>query len=266
MILQYINGNFLLKIKLKALPWDIKQIFDKSVQLRQLDICELNGLMIMCDYRGHISVFKLSDFNQILTDSNWESTQTKTKAHCKEHRLEFIPAACQTYTIGKQLIMTTTSKSNGAGGKNITTSHQCFRMLAACGRKLLLIEYTGCSVAAAAAAAAASSGATSVGSTVCNTCANMNPINSSSSIVNSLVQNPIVGVTQLTPAAGVMPAAAAALSSSSSGQNLCALEAIEGNDITKMFQIKKVTILNFNLRENKNSCILDIGINLLTIY
>lgn len=57
------------------------------------------------------------------------------------------------------------------------------------------------------------------------------------------MQNPIVGVTQLTPAAGVMPAAAGALSSSSSGQNLCALEAIDGNDITKMFQIKKVTKL-----------------------
>lgn len=180
------------------------------MQLRQLDICELNGLMVMCDLKGHISVFKLSEFNHVLSDSNWESSQTKSKSHCKERRLEIIPAACHIYAIGKQLVV----------AKNKSVEPPVFRMIAACGRKLLLIEYNNSSPASTSMSCLQSN-------VVCNSCATLN----SSAIVNSLVQNPIVGVTQLTTGAGM-------LNTSASGQNLCLMDG-DRNDITKLFQIKK---------------------------
>lgn len=256
----------------KALPWDIKQIFDKSVQLRQLDICELNGLMIMCDLKGHISVFRLCEFAHFLTDSNWDSVQTKTKAHCKERRLDFMPGACQAYAIGKQLLVNKSNNNNASNANANQTSNSnnksssssssscceqpAFRMIAACGRKLLLIEYNNSSPSSSSMSCLHSS-------MMCNSC---NVALNSSSIANSIMQNPIVGVTQLTSSSNLpatsstsSPAATAAapLSSSASGQNLCgvggggggeaamlsmmsaAMTSLDRNDIVKMFQIKK---------------------------
>lgn len=202
------NGVFVID---EALPWDIKPLFDKSVQLRQLDICELNGLMIMCDVKGHVSVFRLAEFSQIVADSSsWDSDQAKTKAHCKEHRLEIIPAACHTYAIGKQLIVTR-NKSTGV------QEPSSLRLLAACGRKLFLIEYSANSSTGASTS--------SLSNMVCNSCATATL--NSSSIANSLVQNPIVGVTQLATGPG--------LPSSLSGQNLSG----DADDVTKLFQIRR---------------------------
>lgn len=231
--------------KYKALPWDIKQIFDKSVQLRQLDICELSGLMVMCDLKGHVSVFRLAEFAQILSDSpsSWEShmdetqatsssgsSSTKTKAHCKESRLDLVSGACHLYSIGKPLITPPQSKISGAKTtSDQQTYHTCqFRMLIACGRKLLLVEYTDPSLVAGNAA-------------LCNSCGTLNLATSSSSIVNSLVQNPIVGVTHLAGTISPPLLNATGLSSSTSGQNLCVLDQ-DRNDVIKHFYIKKVIL------------------------
>lgn len=230
----------------------------------------------MCDLKGHISVFRLCEFGHFLTDSNWDSSQTKTKAHCKERRLEFLPSACQTYAIGKQLIVSksnNTTKSSSSSSSSSSSEQPGFRMLAACGRKLYLIEYVNPNNSMSSSSALSSS--TTCLQQVCNTC---NASLNSSSIVNCLVQNPIIGVTQLASGAPPPPplvqqlpssgsssstitstvAAAssasvnnvtAPLSSSASGQNICAGVGVGGemcgglgadrNDLTKMFQIRK---------------------------
>lgn len=198
------------------MPWDIKQIFDKTVQLRQLDVCELFGFMIFCDYKGHISVFKLNEFNQILSDSNWDNSQTKSKLHCKEHRLEFI-SGCHMYAISKQLI----------------NKNENFKLVAACGRKLYLIEYSNAQVCNSCAA--------SINNNINynsnnNSNANMNSNNSNSNnLVNQLALNPMIGLSNL-------PITNTSLASSSSFQNFPVTEFT--NDITKMFQIKKVITLH----------------------
>jgi len=73
--------------------------------------------------KGRICVFKLSDFNQILSDSHWDESQIKTKLECKEHKIDFVNA-CHTYALSKYLI-----KQNDT-----------FRIAAACGKKLLIID------------------------------------------------------------------------------------------------------------------------------
>jgi hypothetical protein len=196
------------------LPWDIKQIFDKSVQLRQLDVCEMFGFMVFCDFKGHMSVFKLNEFNQILSDSNGENSQIKSKVHCKERRLEAV-SGCHLYAIGKQLI-----------NKNL-------KLLAACGRKLYLIEYVN---------------SANSQTNVCNSCASLM---NNSSVSNQLA---LVGLPSIQ--------AATSISSSNSCQNLPLSNDMinanannnnnnynpsnmipsnvnANNDITKMFVVKR---------------------------
>lgn len=201
----------------------------------------------MCDLKGHISVFRLCEFSHALTDSNWETSQTKTKVHVKERRLEIIPGTCQAYAIGKQLIVSSDKTKSNNGTTNDQTP---FRMLVACGRKLLLIEYNTASPPVSSSMTCLQQQQANI---VCNSC---NAALNNSSIANSLVQNPIIGVTQLTTTAsggmmngggcgggGVTPSP---LSSSASGQNLCGgggdmpmMMMCDRNDITKMFQVKK---------------------------
>ena len=114
-------------IQIEAIPWDLKQIFDKTVQVRQLDVCEQYGLMMLLIDKGRICVFKLNEFNQILNDSNWEQNQAKTRVNCKEHKIEFI-SGCTLYALSKQATSRTSS----------------FKFVAACGKKLLIVE-TKCS-------------------------------------------------------------------------------------------------------------------------
>lgn len=79
--------------------------------------------MIILTDKGRICVFKLSDFNHILSDSHWDESQIKTKLECKEHKIDFVNA-CHTYALSKYLI-----KQNDT-----------FRIAAACGKKLLIID------------------------------------------------------------------------------------------------------------------------------
>ena len=106
----------------EAIPWELKQIFDKTVQLKQINICELNGLMVLLIDKGRICIFKLSEFSQIMSDSNWDQNQTKSKQHCKERKLEFVNG-CQIYAMSKNLINKTDQ----------------VKIIAACGKKLLVI-------------------------------------------------------------------------------------------------------------------------------
>jgi hypothetical protein len=79
--------------------------------------------MILLTDKGRICVFKLTDFNQILGDSHWDEPQVKGKLECKEHKIDFVHA-CHTYALSKYLI-----KQNDT-----------FRVAAACGKKLLIID------------------------------------------------------------------------------------------------------------------------------
>lgn len=142
------NGVFVID---EAIPWEIKQIFDKTVQLRQIDICDQFGLMIFCDFKGRICVFRLSEFAQIISDSSCDQSQAKTKAHCKERKLEFL-SGCHVYAISKQLV----NKADN------------FKIVAACGRKLILIQYKSPSAT----------------SNMCNNCAANHSISSSPSSQN----------------------------------------------------------------------------------
>jgi hypothetical protein len=128
------------------------------VQPRQLDICESYGLLIMLFDKGRICVFKMSEFNQIVSDGNWDPSQTKTKANCKEHKLDFI-SGCHKYAISKQLI----NKS------------ECLKIIAACGKKLILAQMKS---------------PDSSNGTICNTCA-------TTLTFSSLVINPVIGLSNL---------------------------------------------------------------------
>jgi hypothetical protein len=110
----------------EAIPWETKQLFDKSVQLRQLDVSEQYGIMMFTDFKGRMCVFRLGEFAQIMSDSNWDQSLTKTKNDFKEHRLDFI-SSCHTYAINKQLV----SNANEASS---------LRVVAACGKKLILFQ------------------------------------------------------------------------------------------------------------------------------
>ncbi len=83
--------------------------------------------MMFTDFKGRMSVFRLSEFTQIMSDSNWDQTLTKTKNDCKEHRLEFI-SGCHAYAINKQLVSSTDDCSS------------LLRIVAACGKKLILFQ------------------------------------------------------------------------------------------------------------------------------
>lgn len=67
-------------------------------------------------------MFKLAELSQLLNEST-NQDQAKTKNDCRQHRLEFLHA-CTVYTLKKQPI-------------NVT---DCFKLVAACGRKLVIIE------------------------------------------------------------------------------------------------------------------------------
>ncbi len=112
-------------IPIEAIPWELKQIFDKSVQVRQIDVCENLGIMIFLTDRGRVNVFRLTEFSQILNDSNCEQDQTKTRSQCKDHRLEFV-SGCSVYALNKL-----------QASKSMLTS---FKFVAACGKHLLVIE------------------------------------------------------------------------------------------------------------------------------
>ncbi|RNA22577.1 GTPase-activating Rap Ran-GAP domain 3 [Brachionus plicatilis] len=103
----------------EAIPWEIKQIFDKTVQLKQIDIADLYGLMIFCDLKGRLCIFKLNDFSKILSDSSLDESLAKTKLHCKENKLDFING-CHLYSISKQLLNDNELKIAAACGKKIT--------------------------------------------------------------------------------------------------------------------------------------------------
>lgn len=103
----------------EAIPWEIKQIFDKTVQLKQIDIADLYDLMVFCDLKGRLCVFRLSDFSRILSDSSLDESLAKTKIHCKENKLEFVNG-CHLYAISKQLSNDNELKIAAACGKKIT--------------------------------------------------------------------------------------------------------------------------------------------------
>jgi hypothetical protein len=118
--------------------------------------------MIFLTEKGRICVFKLSNFNQIMTDSFWDQSQVKTKNECKEHKLEFVNG-CHLYAISKQLI----NKS----------SH--FKIAAVCGRKILIIIYKCFN---------------NNNNNICAACYNGFAQNAT----NNLVINPLVGLNNLT--------------------------------------------------------------------
>lgn len=141
--------------------------------------------MIFCDFKGRICVFRLSEFAQTMSDSSWDQSQSKTKLFCKEHRLEFI-SGCHVYAISKQLI----------------NKNEYFKIVAACGKKLVLINYKSQLNSA----------------NVCNSCATtLNTANTDFS--NS-------------------SASSACMRSSSSSQNIGNTDPFQ-NDVTKLFYVRK---------------------------
>jgi hypothetical protein len=112
------SGVFVLD---EAIPWDTRKIFEKNISARQIEVCELFGLLFILWDKGYVSVFKLSELRQIMNDTNFNDTSSnaKTKLQCKENRLEAI-SGCHLYAIGKR------------------TSN--IRILAASGKKLTLLE------------------------------------------------------------------------------------------------------------------------------
>lgn len=116
------SGVFVLS---EAIPWETKQLFDKSVQLRQLDVSESYRLMLFCDFKGRMYVFRLHEFHQIMSDSNWDQSLTKTKIDCKEHKLDFINS-CHVYAIKKQIVADSCNSN--------------LEVVAACGKKLVLFQ------------------------------------------------------------------------------------------------------------------------------
>jgi len=79
--------------------------------------------MIFLNDRGRICVFKLSEFNQLLNDSS-SPDATKTRAHCKERKLEF-----------SQQVFTVYSLSTSHVSKN-----GIFKLMAASGKKIYVME------------------------------------------------------------------------------------------------------------------------------
>lgn len=90
------------------------------MQVRQIDVWEPYGLLVMLIDKGRICIFKLNELSQLLNES---TEQARNKNHCREHRLEFIQS-CNVYCIKKQPI----------------NHNECFKIIASCGRKLVVIE------------------------------------------------------------------------------------------------------------------------------
>lgn len=104
----------------EAIPWELKQIFDKSVQIKQIDVCEQMGIMFFLNDRGRIYAIKLTEFNQILNESNLEP---KTRVHCKDYKLEIIHG-CNFYTMSNQFLLKPAP----------------FKFVAVCSKRLLIVE------------------------------------------------------------------------------------------------------------------------------
>jgi hypothetical protein len=100
----------------------LTEIFDKTIQVRQLDVWEQYGLLVLLLDKGRLCLFKLNELNQILKETNFE-TQPKNKSFCRGRRIESIQS-CNTYSIKKQPLNT----------------NECFKILAACGRRLIILE------------------------------------------------------------------------------------------------------------------------------
>ena len=98
------------------------EIFDKTIQVRQLDVWEQYGLLVLLLEKGRMCLFKLNELNQISKETNFE-TQPKNKSFCRGHRIESIHS-CSAYYIKKQPLNT----------------NECFKILAACGRRLVILE------------------------------------------------------------------------------------------------------------------------------
>ncbi len=162
------------------------------MQIRQLDISESYGLIIFCDFKGRVCVFRLNEFSQIMSDSNWDQSLTKTKLDCKEHKLDFI-SSCHTYAISKQPI------------SNKNNNNNTLKILAACGKKLILFHLRNQQCSAAK---------------MCSACSAFVGNNSTKSASNSNSKSN--------------------LNKSSSAQNLAYTDFF--NDVSSLFQIKKVAL------------------------
>ncbi|ESP05020.1 hypothetical protein LOTGIDRAFT_109410, partial [Lottia gigantea] len=95
-----------------------RPIFDKTVIVKQLNVIEAHGLLIMRTDKGKdgkINVFRLSDFEGELADV------ARTKTDCREHRLERAKG-CHMYALSRP------------GGSHL-------RMVVAVGKKLLLFTW-----------------------------------------------------------------------------------------------------------------------------
>ncbi len=88
--------------------------------MRQLDVWEAYGLLILLTEKGRICAFKLNDLSQNLNESNF---QTRNKNQCRENRVELINS-CSIYAIKKQPL----------------NYNECFKIVASCGKKLIIIE------------------------------------------------------------------------------------------------------------------------------
>ncbi|PVD22442.1 hypothetical protein C0Q70_18255 [Pomacea canaliculata] len=94
-------------------------IFDKTVVVKQLSVVEVHGLLIMRMDRGKdgkVNVFRLIDF-----EGEAAETVTRTRADCREHRLERTKG-CHLYALSRP------------GGSHL-------RMVVAVGRRMLLFTW-----------------------------------------------------------------------------------------------------------------------------
>ena len=139
-------------------------------------------------------VFRLCEFNQIMSDSNWDQSLTKNKIDCKEHKLDFINS-CHVYAINKQLV----------------SKKDTFKVVAACGKKLILFQLK-------------TQQCTS--QKMCPACSNASMMMDGNQINNN--------------ATGGSSSNGTSIKSSFSAQNLENLEC--SNDMSGLFQIKKEII------------------------
>ncbi|XP_076454839.1 GTPase-activating Rap/Ran-GAP domain-like protein 3 [Babylonia areolata] len=96
-----------------------RQIFDKSVAVKQLSVVEVHGLLIMRvdkGKEGKIYVFRLNDFEGEVAEA-----VTRSRADCKDHRLERTKG-CHLYALSRPGV-----------------SH--LRMVVALGKRLLLFSW-----------------------------------------------------------------------------------------------------------------------------
>ena len=156
----------------EALPWDVKCLLDKSVQVKQLDICELNNIMILlissnnnCNTTtndsiidettlqneqmtstpadtdslqsnsggGRLCVFNLNDFNQ--SNEIINSNDNKSSENVNELNLE---AMNKNDCKERRLDFMPTFCHVYAISKQIAASQ--LKIVAACGKKLFVIK------------------------------------------------------------------------------------------------------------------------------